>query len=196
MFGIDGIEFLIILIVMVVVVGPKDLPKMMRAFGQATARMRRTATEFRRHFDEAMREAELDDIADTVSQAKKLDPRKKLTEIFDPIRDVTHDIQNSLREQVGGNVPQERGEKGTDAKPAQILSEKVAVEKVAIEPKKAEAKKVTTRQRKAPAGSSKAPTQLGKVAKSAKTTRTTKSVKTTKPAKPTKTIQPSGDSSN
>jgi len=39
MFGIDGIEFFIILIVIVVVVGPKDLPEMMRAFGQAMARM-------------------------------------------------------------------------------------------------------------------------------------------------------------
>jgi len=100
MFGIDGIEFLIILIVIVVVVGPKDLPKMMRAFGQATARMRRTATEFHRHFDEAMREAELDDIADTVKGVTKLDPRKNLTEIFDPIRNVTNDIKASLAEPV------------------------------------------------------------------------------------------------
>jgi len=96
MFGIDGIEFLIILIVVIVVVGPKDLPKMMRAFGQATTRMRKTAMEFRRHFDEAMREAELGDLADTLKDVQKLDPRKNLTEIFDPIREVTSDIKASL----------------------------------------------------------------------------------------------------
>jgi len=100
MFGIDGIEFLIILIVMIVVVGPKDLPKMVRAFGQATAKMRKTAMEFRRHFDEAMREAELGDLSDTLHEMKKLDPRKNLTEIFDPIRNVTSDIKASLTEPV------------------------------------------------------------------------------------------------
>jgi len=100
MFGIDGIEFFIILIVMIVVVGPKDLPKMVRAFGQATAKMRKTAMEFRRHFDEAMREAELGDLSDTLHEMKKLDPRKNLTEIFDPIRNVTSDIKASLTEPV------------------------------------------------------------------------------------------------
>jgi len=100
MFGIDGIEFLIILIIMIVVVGPKDLPKMMRAFGQATTKMRKTALEFRRHFDEAMREAELGEISDTLKEVKKLDPRKNLTEIFDPIREVTNDIKASLGEPV------------------------------------------------------------------------------------------------
>jgi len=98
MFGIDGIEFLIILIIMIVVIGPKDLPKMMRAFGQATTKMRKTAMEFRRHFDEAMREAELDELSDAMRQVQKLDPRKNLTEIFDPIREVTNDIKSSLAE--------------------------------------------------------------------------------------------------
>jgi len=98
MFGIDGIEFLIILIIIIVVVGPKDLPKMMRAFGQATTKMRKTAMEFRRHFDEAMREAELGELSETIKQVQKLDPRKNLTEIFDPIREVTSDIKASLSE--------------------------------------------------------------------------------------------------
>jgi len=134
MFGIDGIEFLIILIVIVVVVGPKDLPKMMRAFGQAMARMRRTAAEFRRHFDEAMREAELGDVADTLRQTRNLDPRKKLTEIFDPLREVTHDIQSSLREQGGGDKPDG---KAPDEKGQSVAHENTSVEKVAIKPKKA-----------------------------------------------------------
>jgi len=104
MFGIDGIEFLIILIVIIVVVGPKDLPKMMRAFGQATTKMRKTAMEFRRHFDEAMREAELGDLSDTLKEVKKLDPRKDLTEIFDPIREVTDDIKASLSDSTAASA--------------------------------------------------------------------------------------------
>lgn len=83
MFGIDGPEFIVILIVLIVVVGPKDLPKMLKAIGKATARMRTTANEFRRQFDEAMHEAELDDLQKTLTDVKDLNPRKKLTEIFD-----------------------------------------------------------------------------------------------------------------
>lgn len=96
MFGIDGPEFVVILIVLIVVVGPKDLPKMLKALGKATARMRTTANEFRRQFDEAMHEAELDDLQKTISDVKDLDPRKKLTEIFDPIRDVAKDVKASI----------------------------------------------------------------------------------------------------
>lgn len=96
MFGIDGPEFVVILIVLIVVVGPKDLPKMLKAFGKATARMRATANEFRRQFDDAMHEAELDDLQKTLTDVSDLDPRKKLTEIFDPIRDVAKDVKASI----------------------------------------------------------------------------------------------------
>lgn len=96
MFGIDGPEFVVILIVLIVVVGPKDLPKMLKALGKATARMRSTANEFRRQFDEAMHEAELDDLQKTISDVKDLDPRKKLTDLFDPIRDVAKDVKASI----------------------------------------------------------------------------------------------------
>jgi len=93
MFGIDGSEFLVILVVLIVVVGPRDLPKMLHAFGKATARMRATAQEFRQHFDEAMREAEMDGLHDALNEMKQLDPRRKLTEVFDPIRSATQDLQ-------------------------------------------------------------------------------------------------------
>lgn len=96
MFGIDGPEFVVILIVLIVVVGPKDLPKMLKALGKATARMRATANEFRRQFDEAMHEADLDDLQKTMSDVTDLDPRKKLTKIFDPIRDVAKDVKASI----------------------------------------------------------------------------------------------------
>ncbi len=96
MFGIDGPEFVVILIVLIVVVGPKDLPKMLKAFGKATARMRATANEFRRQFDDAMQEAELDDLQKTLTDVSDLDPRKKLSKIFDPIRDVAKDVKASI----------------------------------------------------------------------------------------------------
>lgn len=106
MFGIDGPELLVIIIVLIVVVGPKDLPRMMRAFGKAMARMRATAQEFRDHFDEAMREADMEDMADTFRDVGKLDPRKKITEIFDPFRSAMGDVEEKVQDAAAPQVLQ------------------------------------------------------------------------------------------
>lgn len=55
-------ELLLIAIVALVVVGPKDLPMLLRRLGQFTARLRGMASEFRASFDEMGRQSELDDL--------------------------------------------------------------------------------------------------------------------------------------
>jgi sec-independent protein translocase protein TatB len=70
MFGIDGSEYLVILIVALVVVGPKDLPKMMRKVGQWAGRARAMADQFRRSFDDMARQAELDELRNEVNKMK------------------------------------------------------------------------------------------------------------------------------
>ena len=97
MFDIGWSELLIIAIVMIVVVGPKDLPKMLRAFGKATARMRATANEFKQQFDEALKEAELDDVKNIIDETRKLNPRSKITQVFDPIRSAGQDLRAGLQ---------------------------------------------------------------------------------------------------
>lgn len=86
MFGIDGMEFLIILLVAVIVIGPKDMPKMLRAFGRAAAHMRALTQEFRGHFDEALRQADMREAADSLKDmgaaVRDLDPRRKLQEFY------------------------------------------------------------------------------------------------------------------
>lgn len=96
MLDIGWSELLVIAVVMIVVVGPKDLPKMLRAFGKATAKLRATASEFRTHFDDAMREAELDEVKKTIDGVKQYDPRKTVTDIFEPVRSAGDDLRNSL----------------------------------------------------------------------------------------------------
>lgn len=97
MLDVGWSEILVIAIVIIVVVGPKDLPKMLRAFGKATARMRKTADEFRRQFDDAMREAELDDVKSVVEDARRLDPRTDIRKVFDPIRSAGEELRSSLK---------------------------------------------------------------------------------------------------
>jgi sec-independent protein translocase protein TatB len=60
MFDITSSKLLILAIVALIVVGPKDLPILLRTVGKYLGVIRRQAAEFRQQFDEAMREAELD----------------------------------------------------------------------------------------------------------------------------------------
>ena len=62
MFGIDSSEFLVIAVVALVVIGPKDLPRVMRVVGRFVGQARGMARHFRSGFDTMMREAELEDM--------------------------------------------------------------------------------------------------------------------------------------
>jgi sec-independent protein translocase protein TatB len=62
MFGIDSAELLIVAIVALVVIGPKDLPKVMRTVGEWIGRARGMAKHFRTGIDTMIRESELEDM--------------------------------------------------------------------------------------------------------------------------------------
>lgn len=109
MLDIGWSEILVIAVVMIVVVGPKDLPKMLRAFGKASAKFRATANEFRTHFDDAVREAELDDVKKAFSEVKKYDPRQTVVDILEPVRTAGDDLRSSLinsAEKIDAATPQ------------------------------------------------------------------------------------------
>lgn len=97
MLDVGWSELLVIAVVLIVVVGPKDLPPMIRAFGKMTARLRRTAGEFRAQFDEALREAELDDLRQSVDEARKLNPATSLRDAINPLRQMGNDIKADLQ---------------------------------------------------------------------------------------------------
>ncbi|MEW6389972.1 MAG: Sec-independent protein translocase protein TatB [Pseudomonadota bacterium] len=59
---IGGTELLVIAAVALIVVGPKDLPALLRKLGQFVGRMRGMASEFRASFDEMARQSELDEL--------------------------------------------------------------------------------------------------------------------------------------
>ncbi len=62
MFGIDSGEILIIAVVALIVIGPKDLPRVMRTIGNFVGRARGMARHFRSGLDTMMREAELEEM--------------------------------------------------------------------------------------------------------------------------------------
>ena len=62
MFGIDANEFLVILVVAVIAIGPKELPAALRTFGRWTGQMRRISAHFRTGLDAMIREAEMQEL--------------------------------------------------------------------------------------------------------------------------------------
>jgi sec-independent protein translocase protein TatB len=68
MFDIGWGEFLVIGIVALIVIGPKELPGVLRSLGQGISKIRSMASEFQGQFQEAMREAEMADIKKSVDE--------------------------------------------------------------------------------------------------------------------------------
>lgn len=62
MLNIGWSELLVVAIVAIVVVGPKDLPKLMRTFGFYAGKIRRAAADFQRQFEAAVAESEADEV--------------------------------------------------------------------------------------------------------------------------------------
>src|SRR4051794_28951489 len=73
-FGIGYTEILVIAVVAIIVIGPKDLPKVLRAFGRTMAKVRGMAREFQGHLDAAMRESGLDEVKREVQSIKSMNP--------------------------------------------------------------------------------------------------------------------------
>src|SRR3984885_1295039 len=68
MFDIGWSEFVVIGVVALIVIGPKELPPGLRTIGQWTTKIRRMAGEFQSQFQEAMREAEMADLKKSVDE--------------------------------------------------------------------------------------------------------------------------------
>jgi sec-independent protein translocase protein TatB len=74
MFDIGWSELLVIAVVAIVVVGPKDLPKLMRSFGHYAGKLRRAASDFQRQFEEAMRESEVEEVRKAIESVRTETP--------------------------------------------------------------------------------------------------------------------------
>ncbi|MFI4975313.1 MAG: Sec-independent protein translocase protein TatB [Caulobacterales bacterium] len=91
------LDFLIVGAVALIVVGPKDLPILMRKVGQFLARMRGMAAEFRASFDELARQSELDELRKEVEALRNARPLDAVAEHADPDK-VLADIHAGLAE--------------------------------------------------------------------------------------------------
>jgi sec-independent protein translocase protein TatB len=91
MFDIGWSELVVIAVVALIAIGPKELPAVLRAVGQYMGKIRRMASEFQGQFQEAMREAEMADLKKHVDEMT--DAAKGLTD-FDPLADVKKEVES------------------------------------------------------------------------------------------------------
>lgn len=93
MFDISWGELLLIGMVALIVIGPKELPSVLRTVGQWMTKLRRMANEFQGQFQEAIREAEM---ADLKKEVDEMTEKAKSYANFDPLGDVQKDIEKTL----------------------------------------------------------------------------------------------------
>ncbi len=86
-------ELLFLVIIALIILGPKDLSLTMRKLGQFVARGRSMANEFRAAFDDIARQAELDDLRQEIEDLKR---DNAITEAVDDLKSVEKDINERV----------------------------------------------------------------------------------------------------
>jgi sec-independent protein translocase protein TatB len=95
MFDFSWSELLLIGVVALIFIGPKELPGVLRTLGQWMTKIRRMAGDFQNQFHDAMREAEL---ADLKKEVDEMAAQAKSYSQFDPLADVRKDLEDTQRE--------------------------------------------------------------------------------------------------
>lgn len=135
MLDVGWTEILVIAIVLIIVVGPKDLPQMLRTFGRMVSKIRGMAGDFRQQFDEALREADLDDVRKTIGEAQKLNPLNSIRDAVNPLRQVGNDIKADLQKAtspVSKPTPTESSAASVLAEPATPAAETPEANEAAV----------------------------------------------------------------
>src|ERR671913_1715108 len=94
MFDLSWGEVMVIGAVALIVIGPKDLPRALRTVGQVTGKLRRMAAEFQGQFNEAMREADLEDVKKQLQSVNESVP--SLNTSFNPIQTIRDELKTSI----------------------------------------------------------------------------------------------------
>jgi sec-independent protein translocase protein TatB len=104
--GVGFEEMILLVLVAIVVIGPKDLPLMMRKFGRFTGKMRAMAFEFKQGIDELGRQAELDELRKEVAALKSSTGLEDLKRDFEQDRiDLEKDVNSAMADPAPPTAP-------------------------------------------------------------------------------------------
>ncbi len=128
MFDIGWQELFIVAVLGLLVIGPKDLPRALRAMGKWVRKARALAREFQGGLDDVMREADLDDVKNQMVSASGLDIGKEIENTIDPTGDISRDMDMSDIETELGTAARTGSDStaAAEAEPEQAPSGKAA----------------------------------------------------------------------
>ena len=93
MLDIGWAELAVVGVIVLIVVGPKELPRVLRSAGQWAGKARKIAREFQNSLDDMIRESELDTVKKDVEKATKFDIKKDIENAIDPKGDVKRALE-------------------------------------------------------------------------------------------------------
>jgi sec-independent protein translocase protein TatB len=96
MFDLAWSEIAVIAVVALVVIGPKDLPRVLRTVGTWVGKARAIAREFQGSLDQMIREAELEDVRKQVESAASFDVGNAIEKTIDPAGDLKRGLSEPL----------------------------------------------------------------------------------------------------
>lgn len=124
---IGWFELLVVVGLAIIVVGPKDLPRLMRTMGRWAGKAQKMAMEFRHSFDDMVRETELDDLRAQVDELKKSNPLADIEEALDPSKELG-DLDSGLKSDMNPKArTPEAGGVASEAEPASAIGDLGAV---------------------------------------------------------------------
>jgi sec-independent protein translocase protein TatB len=107
-------EVMVIGAVALIVIGPKDLPRALRTVGQVTGKLRRMAAEFQGQFNEAIREAELDEVKQQLQGVNESVSSLNNTN-FNPIQTIRDELKGAVEKPVTAASPEQEPQPAGDA---------------------------------------------------------------------------------
>ena len=120
MLDIGGWEFLVVAFVLIMVVGPKELPRMLRSFTQFSRSMRKMAREFTDGMNQIANDAEVADLKKAMNEAKGGDLDELTSaidpggEISEPVRDLKDSMEKDAAAEDIKNIGNMAGKAGQD----------------------------------------------------------------------------------
>ena len=107
MLDIGWPELFVVVVVLIVIVGPKSAMEMARDFSGVIKKLKRTAGEFRTQFDDAIKEADLGEVKDLVNDVRDLNPNTHLKSALDPLNKMGNEVKHDFNKIMADAEPSE-----------------------------------------------------------------------------------------
>lgn len=146
MFDLGWTEFIVVAVVAILVVGPKELPGMLRTIGKTIGNMRRMAGDFQRQMNDALKEADLDGIKTGIDSVNSINPVSQLKSSLNPVKQAAEDVQRDINKGLlnAGEGTKPKADAQTASVPDAVAAGKP---KAAAKPKAAPKSKATVKPR-------------------------------------------------